>query len=364
MTVILDRNTSLAEIVLTHRHDPTMLETISMMIVIDLIRTRERIVLILRPDSVILGMIILRIVILREILRVSFVLLPLHLTAHRDLDHFEVLQEGEQMMVRIYVARLRARFAKSLSVRQMDPYIIMRRIEANIYVLDILASTGIHPIFSVEDMTSYYEPRQYAGLAAPQVEQILVLTEIRLGVSLDVICRSIAGNGGIDIILKYIDNCDEAGDKMVPRACCSLLSKVMSIITVLCLRSPDNAARAVEAGAGDLAIQAMQKFPSVHQLQRQSCSMIRNLVARNPENRCVSMGLKQACHKREDSIVIPPSTLSDFIDHPIVGMPIDFLLLGALHKCKLQCKQMEVYKEVEASVMEGKGNSGGSVARG
>ncbi|KAK8930921.1 hypothetical protein KSP39_PZI016701 [Platanthera zijinensis] len=137
----------------------------------------------------------------------------------------------------------------------------------------------------------------------------------------DVICRSIAGNGGIDIILKYIDDCDEAGDKTVPRACCSLLSKlagsdenkgiivqrggfdilirlsfrfsedpsvlleVMSIITVLCLRSPDNAARAVEAGAGDLAIQAMQKFPSVHQLQRQSCSMIRNIVARNPENR-------------------------------------------------------------------------------
>lgn len=142
----------------------------------------------------------------------------------------------------------------------------------------------------------------------------------------DVICRSIAGNGGIDIILKNIDDCDEAGDRTVPRACCSLLSKlagsdenkgiilqrggldrlirlssrfsedpsvlleVMSIITVLSLRSPDNAARAVEAGAGDLAIQAMQRFPSVHQLQRQSCSMIRNLVARNPENRTILLG--------------------------------------------------------------------------
>lgn len=59
----------------------------------------------------------------------------------------------------------------------------------------------------------------------------------------------------------------------------------MSIITVLSLRSPDNAARAVEAGAGDLAIQAMQKFPAAQQLQRNSCFMIRNLVVRNPENR-------------------------------------------------------------------------------
>jgi len=61
----------------------------------------------------------------------------------------------------------------------------------------------------------------------------------------------------------------------------------MSIFTVLCLRSPDNAARAMEAGAGDLAIQAMEKFSNVQQLQRSSCLMIRNLVARNPENRQV-----------------------------------------------------------------------------
>lgn len=61
--------------------------------------------------------------------------------------------------------------------------------------------------------------------------------------------------------------------------------QVMSIIGVLSLRSPENAARAVEAGAGDLAIQSMQKFPAASQLQRQSCLMIRNLVARNPENR-------------------------------------------------------------------------------
>lgn len=61
----------------------------------------------------------------------------------------------------------------------------------------------------------------------------------------------------------------------------------MSIICVLSLRSPENAARAVEAGAGDFAIQAMQKFPASQQLQKNSCLMIRNLVVRNPENRYV-----------------------------------------------------------------------------
>lgn len=59
----------------------------------------------------------------------------------------------------------------------------------------------------------------------------------------------------------------------------------MSIISVLSLRSPENASCALEAGAGDLAIQAMQKFPAAYQMQRQACYMIRNLVARNPENR-------------------------------------------------------------------------------
>lgn len=151
----------------------------------------------------------------------------------------------------------------------------------------------------------------------------------------DEICRSIAGSGGIDIILKCIDDWDEASNKAVSKACCSLLSKlagsdenkaaivqrggldklmklcsrfsedpsilqeVMSIITVLSLRSPENAALAVEAGAGDLAMQAMQNFPAVHQLQKQSCFMIRNLVARNPENRIIllSSGIEKLIRK-------------------------------------------------------------------
>lgn len=63
--------------------------------------------------------------------------------------------------------------------------------------------------------------------------------------------------------------------------------QIMSLISVLSLRSPENAARAIEAGAGELAIQAMQNFPAAQQLQRNSCLMIRNLVVRNPENRQV-----------------------------------------------------------------------------
>lgn len=63
--------------------------------------------------------------------------------------------------------------------------------------------------------------------------------------------------------------------------------QVMSIITVLSLRLPENAARAIEAGIGDLTIESMQKYPTSHQMQKQACLMIRNLVVRNLENRYV-----------------------------------------------------------------------------
>lgn len=139
----------------------------------------------------------------------------------------------------------------------------------------------------------------------------------------DEICRSISENGGIDVLLQCIDGAGEQKNKAVARSCCSLLSKlaasdanksiiiqrggfdrflkltsrfsedpaiiqeVMSVVTVLTLRSPENAARAMEEGYGTLAIQSMQRFPSSVQTQKQACLMIRNLVARNPENRIV-----------------------------------------------------------------------------
>ncbi|GAB2222520.1 hypothetical protein Drorol1_Dr00016638 [Drosera rotundifolia] len=139
----------------------------------------------------------------------------------------------------------------------------------------------------------------------------------------DEICRSVAEKGGIDSILRCIDDSGKQRNKTVARTCCSLLSKlagsdtnklaiaekggmdrliqlsnifcddpsvlqeVMYLFSVLSLRSPDHATHAVEAGAGELAVKAMQKFPTASQLQRNACLMVRNLVARNPENRVI-----------------------------------------------------------------------------
>ncbi|CAL5054446.1 unnamed protein product [Urochloa decumbens] len=139
----------------------------------------------------------------------------------------------------------------------------------------------------------------------------------------DEICRSISEIGGIDVLLQCIDEAGEQKNKIIAKSCCSLLSKlaasdanksaiiqrggfdrfiklasrfsedpsivqeVMSMVTVLTLRSPENAERAMEVGYGTLAIQAMQRFPSSGQTQKQACLMIRNLVVRNPKNRTV-----------------------------------------------------------------------------
>ncbi|XP_077224852.1 ARM repeat superfamily protein [Tasmannia lanceolata] len=153
------------------------------------------------------------------------------------------------------------------------------------------------------------------------------------------ICRSIAECGGIDALLQCIDDSGEQNNKGVARASCSLLCKlagsdanknaiiqkggldkliklasrfsedpsvlqeIMSIICTLSLRSPENAARAIEAGAGDFAIQAMQQFPAASQMQKQSCLMIRNLVVRNPENRTIllSNGIEKIIRKAKEN---------------------------------------------------------------
>lgn len=72
--------------------------------------------------------------------------------------------------------------------------------------------------------------------------------------------------------------------------------QVMLLISVLCLRSSDNAARAMEAGAGELAIQAMKMFPAAQQMQRSCCLMVRNLAVRNAENRQVLKPAFTASH--------------------------------------------------------------------
>ncbi|CAA7395814.1 unnamed protein product [Spirodela intermedia] len=162
------------------------------------------------------------------------------------------------------------------------------------------------------------------GLHSPGVISICVALKA-VAVN-DEICRSISEKGGIDAVLKCIVESSEQNDKAIARSCCSLLFKlagsdsnkntivqnggldnliklsskffddpavlqeIMTVISALSLRTPENAARAIEAGAGDLAIQAMRKFPSAYQMQKQCCLMIRNLVVRNPENRTILLG--------------------------------------------------------------------------
>ncbi|XP_027361471.1 armadillo repeat-containing protein 6 [Abrus precatorius] len=177
----------------------------------------------------------------------------------------------------------------------------------------------------------------HAGLSSPDLfSACITLKAIAVN---DEICKSIAEKGGIDAVLRCIDDSGEQGNKAVAKACCSLLSKlagsdvnksaivgkggmdkliklsaryaddpsvlqeIMSIISVLSLRSPENAARAIEAGAGDLAIQAMQKFPTAHQMQRNSCLMIRNLAVRNPENRTILLnnGIEKCIRKAKQT---------------------------------------------------------------
>ncbi|XP_071726178.1 uncharacterized protein [Rutidosis leptorrhynchoides] len=159
------------------------------------------------------------------------------------------------------------------------------------------------------------------GISSPSVvSATIALKAVAVN---DEICKSVAENGGIDSLLICIDDAGIQGNSIVAKACCSLLSKlaasdynksaivekgglnrlitlssrladdpsviqeVMTIISTLCLRSPGNAGLAMEAGAGELAIQAMKNYPQAFQLQKNACLMIRNLVARNSENRSV-----------------------------------------------------------------------------
>ncbi|PWA62286.1 ARM repeat superfamily protein [Artemisia annua] len=65
----------------------------------------------------------------------------------------------------------------------------------------------------------------------------------------DDVCRSVAENGGA-LITRSSRLADDP----------SVIQEVMTIICTHCLRLPGNATSAIEAGAGDLAIQSMQKL--------------------------------------------------------------------------------------------------------
>eukprot|EP00850_Spirogloea_muscicola_P008167 SM000043S15795 [mRNA] locus=s43:249986:253148:+ [translate_table: standard] len=64
-----------------------------------------------------------------------------------------------------------------------------------------------------------------------------------------------------------------------------ILQECMAAIACLCLRSPENAAKAVRLGAIEVAAEAMEAHPSAGPMQRQACNLFRNLAVRNPENR-------------------------------------------------------------------------------
>ncbi|KAL9691428.1 hypothetical protein QQ045_011850 [Rhodiola kirilowii] len=177
----------------------------------------------------------------------------------------------------------------------------------------------------------------HEGIASPSlVSSSIALKSIAVN---DEICKSVADRGGIDALLRCIDDSGEQRNDIIAKACCSLLSKlagsdankndivakggmdtliklatrfsddpsvlqeIISIFWVLCLRSPENASRAIECGAGDLVIQAMENFPDVSQLQKSSCLMIRNLTARNPENRTILLnnGIEKLIRKAKET---------------------------------------------------------------
>ena len=67
--------------------------------------------------------------------------------------------------------------------------------------------------------------------------------------------------------------------------------QVMSTISILSLRSPKNATYTMDAGARDLAIQAIEKFPAAQQLlkkKKTSCLVIQNLVVKNAKTNLIS----------------------------------------------------------------------------
>ncbi|GAB2267269.1 hypothetical protein Dimus_002255 [Dionaea muscipula] len=185
------------------------------------------------------------------------------------------------------------------------------------------------------------------GLSSPSlVSASVALKAVAVN---DEICRSVADKGGIDSILRCINDSGKQGNKTVATACCSLLSKlagsdvnkmtivekggmerlmdlskifaddppvlqeVMYLFSVLSLRSPDHATHAIEAGAGELAIQAMQKFPAAPQLQRNACLMVRNLVVRNPENRVILLnnGIEKIIRKARENHVSCKAAATD-----------------------------------------------------
>ncbi|CAM6059604.1 unnamed protein product [Sphagnum tenellum] len=166
----------------------------------------------------------------------------------------------------------------------------------------------------------------------------LCLTLKSLAVN-DEICKTVAEQGGLDTVLQFLDQAIQTGNKVVAKSACALLSQLagsdankdaivssgglnqiialmsafqeepavlqegFAAIATLTLRSPQNASKAVQAGAVDIAAEMMEKHPGSAAMLRQACQMLRNLSVRNLENRPIILekGLEPLIRKAKAS---------------------------------------------------------------
>lgn len=166
----------------------------------------------------------------------------------------------------------------------------------------------------------------------------LCLTIKSLAVN-DEICRDFADDGGLDLVLEFLNYACKFPSKLVARSTCALLSQLAgsdankeaivrsgglekifqlmkcypeetsvlqegcAAIAMLTLRSPQHVTKAVEAGALDVVAEVMEAHPNAPHMLRQACQMVRNLNVRNPENRPISLekGLEPLLRKAKDT---------------------------------------------------------------
>ncbi|XP_073395364.1 uncharacterized protein [Physcomitrium patens] len=136
----------------------------------------------------------------------------------------------------------------------------------------------------------------------------------------DELCKHFAEEGGLDMVIDFLDYACKYPNKIAARQSFALLCQLagsdankeaivkmdglkkiirvmqsyneepsvlqegFAVVTTLTLRSPLHATKAVEAGALDLAAEMMEAHSNAPQMLRQACQMVRNLNVRNPEN--------------------------------------------------------------------------------
>lgn len=160
--------------------------------------------------------------------------------------------------------------------------------------------------------------------------------------SSDELCKHFAEEGGLDMVIDFLDYACKYPNKIAARQSFALLCQLagsdankeaivkmdglkkiirvmqsyneepsvlqegFAVVTTLTLRSPLHATKAVEAGALDLAAEMMEAHSNAPQMLRQACQMVRNLNVRNPENRPITLekGLEPLIRRAKDTYSI------------------------------------------------------------